>query len=93
MAMGSVTIRNLGDAVKRNARLSAAANGRSLEAELRALLERTYADGGSDHSARIRAMNGREFVEHLIKITRPGFEEDPFAYEPVDIERDSFGAD
>ena len=41
--MGSVTIRNIDDAIKRNARLAAAANGRSLEAELRALLEKTYA--------------------------------------------------
>ena len=40
--MGSVTIRNIDDAIKQNARLRAAQNGRSLEAELRVLLERTY---------------------------------------------------
>lgn len=66
--MGSVTIRNLDDGVKRNARMAAAANGRSLEAELRALLERTYADAAGANAARIRAMNGTAFVDHLIKV-------------------------
>lgn len=65
--MGSVTIRNLDDAVKRNARLAAAAKGLSLEAELRALLERTYADANHDRAARLRAMSGAEFVEHLVR--------------------------
>lgn len=46
--MGSVTIRNIDDAIKRNARLAAAANGRSLEGELRALLEKTYASAKPD---------------------------------------------
>lgn len=68
--MGSVTIRNLDDAVKRNARLAAAANGRSLEAELRALLERTYADAADAYAARIRAMSGPEFVAHLIGVAK-----------------------
>ncbi len=40
--MGSITIRNLSDGVKESARVTAAQNGRSLEAEIRALLERTY---------------------------------------------------
>jgi plasmid stability protein len=66
--VGSVTIRNLDDAVKQKARLAAAANGRSLEAELRALLERTYAEEDSTHRARMRAMSGAEFVDHLIKV-------------------------
>ncbi|MCR2833942.1 FitA-like ribbon-helix-helix domain-containing protein [Parerythrobacter lacustris] len=66
--MGSVTIRNLNDAVKRNARLAAARNGRSLEAELRALLERSYADSTDDRVARLRAMTGAEAVAHLIKL-------------------------
>lgn len=66
--MGAVTIRNLDDAVKHNARLAAAANGRSLEAELRALLERTYTGERDDRAARIRAMSGREFVAHLAKV-------------------------
>lgn len=66
--MGSVTIRNLDDAVKRNARLAAAQNGRSLEAELRALLERTYAEAAGTYAARIRAMSGAAFVDHLMKV-------------------------
>ncbi|MBS0482703.1 MAG: plasmid stabilization protein [Proteobacteria bacterium] len=65
--MGSVTIRKIDDAIKRNARLRAAANGRSLEAELRALLVATFSSGGDDRASRIRAMSGSEFVEHLIK--------------------------
>jgi plasmid stability protein len=65
--VGSVTIRNIDDALKQNARLAAAANGRSLEAELRALIERTYARPASERAARIRAMSGAEFVDHLIK--------------------------
>ena len=44
--MGAVTIRNIADEVKNAARLEAARNGRSMEAELRALLERTYAGAG-----------------------------------------------
>lgn len=66
--MGSVTIRNLDDAIKRNARLAAAQNGRSLEAELRALLERTYAESMTAREARILAMTGGEFVDHLIAV-------------------------
>jgi len=66
--MGSVTVRNLDDTVKHNARLAAAANGRSLEAELRALLERTYAEAADTHAARIRAMSGPDFVAHLVKV-------------------------
>jgi antitoxin FitA len=64
--MGSVTIRNIDDEVKRGARIVAAANGRSLEAELRDLLYRTYAKAGDERAARIRAMTGAEFIAHLI---------------------------
>jgi antitoxin FitA len=65
--VGSVTIRNIDDEIKKGARLVAAANGRSLEAELRDLLRRTYADPGNERATRIRAMSGSEFVAHLIK--------------------------
>ena len=64
--MGNLTIRNIDEAIHQNARMQAAKNGRSLEAELRALLERTYAPPNDSHAARIRAMSGREFVQHLI---------------------------
>lgn len=65
--MGSVTIRNIDDAIKQSARLAAAKNGRSLEAELRALLVSTYGETQTAHARRIRAMSGSEFVDHLIK--------------------------
>ncbi|MFA6219895.1 MAG: hypothetical protein WC692_08985 [Erythrobacter sp.] len=66
--MGSVTIRNLDDAIKQSARLAAAKNGRSLEAELRALLERTYSDERTERVPNIHAMSGREAIEHLIRV-------------------------
>ena len=66
--MGSVTIRNVDEEVKKGARLVAAANGRSLEAELRDLLRRTYAGAGNERTARLRAMSGKEAVAHLIQL-------------------------
>ena len=87
--MGSVTIRNLDDAIKRNARLAAAANGRSLEAELRALMERTYAEAVSDRTARIKAMSGAEFVEHLIGVAKGAgegaFDKDEEPFREIDL--------
>jgi plasmid stability protein len=91
MVMGAVTIRNLDDTVKHNARLAAAANGRSLEAELRALLERTYAHRQDERAARIRAMSGREFVEHLVKVANGAELELP--ERTIDPDRNIFGAD
>lgn len=89
--MGSVTIRNLDDAVKRNARLAAARNGRSLEAELRALLERSYRHEVSDRSAWLRAMSGAEFVEHLVRTANGATLELP--ERNIDPDTDIFGAD
>jgi antitoxin FitA len=66
--MGSVTIRNVDEEIKRGAKLVAAANGRSLEGELRDLLRRTYAHAGNERVARLRAMSGKEAVAHLIKL-------------------------
>ena len=66
--MGSITIRNVDDAIKSGARLAAANNGRSLEAELRALLDRTYAPAKADRAARIRAMSGEDWVNELIEL-------------------------
>lgn len=66
--MGSVTIRNIDDEVKRGARIVAAANGRSLEAELRDLLRRTYAAAGDERTARLRAMSAKEAIEHLVSV-------------------------
>ena len=89
--MGSVTIRNLDDKVKRNARLAAARNGRSLEAELRNLLERAYADSTDERTARVRAMSGAEFVDHLIRTANGATLELP--ERTIDEDRDVFGAD
>jgi antitoxin FitA len=66
--MGSITIRNVDEEIKRGARLAAAANSRSLEAELRALLRATYAPATDNRTARLRAMSGKEAVAHLVKI-------------------------
>ncbi len=66
--MGSVTIRNIDDTIKSNARLAAAKNGRSLEAELRALLERTYAPAHQDRATWLRGLSGRELVGHLARV-------------------------
>lgn len=87
-----MTIRNLPDEIKRAARLAAAGNGRSLEAELRALLERTYAASAeNEREARLRAMNGAEFVDHLIRVANGADLELP--ERRIDKERDVFGAD
>lgn len=79
--MGSVTIRNVDEAVKASARLQAARNGRSLEAELRALLIRTYAEPRSLRAAEIRAMSAAEFIAHQVK-TADGAGEGVFEPEP-----------
>ncbi|MEO0500497.1 MAG: hypothetical protein AAF205_08085 [Pseudomonadota bacterium] len=72
-----MTIRKLDAEVKRNARLAAAENGRSLEAELRTLLERTYRKRTGDRAERVRAMTGAKFVEHLVR-TAAGAGDDAF---------------
>ena len=65
--MGSITIRNIDDEIKRGARLVAAGNGRSLEAELRELLKRTYAPKTQDRGKWLRSLSGKEAIAHLIK--------------------------
>lgn len=67
--MGSITIRRLDDGAKHNARVAAAANGRSLEAELRDLIERTYANSAeAEKIARIRALSAENWVEELVRL-------------------------
>lgn len=89
--MGNLTIRNIDQVIHQNARLEAAKNGRSLEAELRALLERTYAPTNDAHAARIRAMSGREFVNHLIAAANGADLQLP--ERTVGPKREIFGAD
>ncbi len=88
--MGSITIRNLSDGVKESARVVAARNGRSLEAEIRALLEQTYAPL-SERAAWLRAMSGPEFVDHLIRTANGATLEIP--KREIFAEREIFGAD
>ena len=66
--MGSVTIRNVDEEIKRVARLEAAKNGRSMEAELRALLQRTYAPAAQDRGEWVRSLSGKEAIAHLIRV-------------------------
>ncbi|WP_438827122.1 FitA-like ribbon-helix-helix domain-containing protein [Sphingomonas bacterium] len=85
--MGNVTVRRIDDTAQHNARLAAAANRRSLEAELRDLIERTYAPAGIDRAARLRALSASEKIAHLCKVAG-GADIDRFipARESEDIE-------
>ncbi|WP_156678967.1 FitA-like ribbon-helix-helix domain-containing protein [Sphingomonas profundi] len=90
--MGSITIRRLDEVAKRNARQVAAGKGRSLEAELRELIERTYGEGTDfDRAARIRAMSNADFVAHLVKTANGATLELP--ERTIDEDRTVFGAD
>jgi plasmid stability protein len=89
--MGSITIRNLSDGVKESARVIAAQNGRSLEAEIRTLLERTYGAELSDRAKRLRAMTNKELVDHLIAVAGGAGIDLP--ERTIGAEREIFGAD
>jgi antitoxin FitA len=89
--MGHIMIRDVDDTAKRNAHMAAAANGRSLQAELKALIERTYAHANDERAARIRAMSSKEFIEHMIKTAAGADLELP--ERTVDSSREIFGAD
>jgi hypothetical protein len=60
-------------------RQHAAAHGRSVETELDELVRRTY----PSQEGAAPAGPDENWVEELIRITRPGFETDPFEHEPV----------
>jgi antitoxin FitA len=47
--MGTITIRDVDDALKSSLRLRAAQHGRSMEAEVRAILEAAVASGAPEH--------------------------------------------
>ena len=74
--MGQLTVRDLDDEVIARLRARAAANGRSLEAEHRALLEEAAGIGGEDFAtaaARLRAeLSGRPHSDSadLIRLDR-----------------------
>ena len=88
--MATLTVRNVDDSVKTQARLAAARNGRSMEAEIRALLEATYRPK-QDHAARIQAMSGGALVDHLVGVAN-GVDL-ILPDDPTDDDRDIFGAD
>ena len=66
-------------AAARTLRLQAAAHGRTVEAELEELVRRTYAPAGESASKG----PDENWAEELVRITRPGFETDPFEHERV----------
>jgi antitoxin FitA len=63
--MGAITVRKIDDALKQAMREEAAAKGRSVEAEVRDLLERTYGKSGPGGNGR-RPGEGR--MEFLLRI-------------------------
>lgn len=89
--MGSMTIRNVDDAIKQGARLAGVRNGRSMEAEVLALLERTYRPPQDERTLRILAMSPAEFIAHLVATANGAELELP--ERTIDADRDVFGAD
>tara|TARA_R110000850_G_scaffold7171_2_gene26748 strand:- start:285 stop:554 length:270 start_codon:yes stop_codon:yes gene_type:complete len=72
--MGSVTIRKIDDATKQSLREVAAREGRSVEAELRALIERTYGPKKPRSSDELPDKKvGENRAEYLIRIA-PDFD-------------------
>jgi antitoxin FitA len=57
--MATLTIRNVDAAVKEQLRVRAARNGRSMEAELRAIVIETISDKGSRHTNLAEAIRRR----------------------------------
>ena len=71
--MGSMTIRQIDDAFKDRLRQRAAANGRSVESEVRHMLtSQLDRDDPRNYPAGTAPRPGESFVHHLIRITRPG---------------------
>lgn len=68
--MATLTIRNLPDDVRDRLRIRAAANGRSMEAEARDLLQRAVARGG-DPSAAARQRQKIEEARRLLRRSIP----------------------
>ena len=64
--MATLTIRNIPDAVRDRIRLQAAAHGRSMEAEVRDLLSRTFRDDADD----IAVDRQRRKIEEARRILR-----------------------
>jgi len=75
--MGSMTIRQIDDEFKDRLRRRAVENGRSVEGEVRHILSRALdRDDPKNYPIGTAPRPGEKFVEHLIRITRPGVDFD-----------------
>lgn len=73
--MGSMTIRQIDDDLKEQLRRRAAGNGRSVEGEVRHILSRTLErEDPRNYPIGTAPRPGESFVDHLIRISRPGFD-------------------
>ena len=73
--MGSMTIRQIDDEMKEQLRRRAAENGRSVEGEVRHILSRTLErDNPRNYPAGMGPRPGESFVDHIVRISRPGFD-------------------
>ena len=73
--MGSMTIRQVDDDMRERLRRRAAENGRSVEGEVRHILSRTLErDDPRNYPIGTAPRPGESFVDHIIRISRPGFD-------------------
>lgn len=73
--MGAITIRQIDDETKALLRRRAMETGRSMEAEVRHILRRDLErDRGLGYPGSMVAHPGENWVKHLIRISRPGFD-------------------
>ena len=73
--MGSMTIRQIDDTMKEWLRKRAAEHGRSVEGEVRQILARELErDDPKNYPVGTAPRPGESFVDHLIRISRPGFD-------------------
>lgn len=71
--MGSMTIRQIDDEFKDRLRKRAARHGRSVESEVRHILTTELdRDDPKNYPVGTAPRPGESFVDHLIRITRPG---------------------
>jgi plasmid stability protein len=78
--MGSITIRNLDDALKRKLRVRAAERNRSMEEEARDILRRALAEGPAGPGNLADAI--RELIEPLGGVELPPFPRGPLRDPP-----------
>ena len=73
--MGSMTIRQIDEDMKERLRRRAVENGRSVEGEVRHILSTTLdRDDPRNYPIGTAPRPGESFVDHLIRISRPGFD-------------------